>query len=200
RGCSGWGGVELAGRCLRPGQAVVGVTGTNGKSTTTALLGALCEAGGLAPFVGGNLGTPFSEAMEGPPRKTYVLELSSFQLEGIEDLRIHGAAVLNLTPDHLDRYPSLAAYAGAKARIFQNQEPGDLAVVNADDPMTLGMLEGTRGACFAFTGIAGRRPPPGIAGLAEPTADGFRFTFAGVSLHLGNRALRGEHNRANAMA
>jgi UDP-N-acetylmuramoylalanine--D-glutamate ligase len=199
-GCPVWGEVELAGRFLLPGAAVLGVTGTNGKSTTTALLGALCEAGGLAPFVGGNLGIPFSEAMEGAPRSTYVLELSSFQLEGIEDLRLHGAAVLNLTPDHLDRYDSLAAYAAAKARIFRNQEPGDVAVVNADDPGTLAMLEGTRGARFAFTATAGRPPPPGIAGLAEPTADGFRLAFASVSLVLRNRALRGAHNRANAMA
>jgi UDP-N-acetylmuramoylalanine--D-glutamate ligase len=199
-GCPVWGEVELAGRFLRPGAAVLGVTGTNGKSTTTALLGALCEAGGLAPFVGGNLGTPFSEAIDGPPRSTYVLELSSFQLEGIEDLRIHGAAVLNLTPDHLDRYDTLQDYARAKARIFRNQEPGDVAVVNADDPATLGMLEGTRAARFAFTAAAGRPPPPGISGLAEPTVDGFRFTFTDVQLLLRNRALRGAHNRADAMA
>ena len=199
-GCPVWGEVELAGRFLPSGAVVLGVTGTNGKSTTTALLGALCEAGGLAPFVGGNLGTPFSEAIDGPPRSSYVLELSSFQLEGIEDLRIHGAAVLNLTPDHLDRYDTLEDYARAKARIFRNQEPGDVAVVNADDPATLRMLEGTRGARFAFTATAGLPPPPRVSGLAEPTAEGFRFTFTEVELLLRNRALRGAHNRANAMA
>ena len=199
-GCPVWGEVELAGRFLPSGAVVLGVTGTNGKSTTTALLGALCEAGGLAPFVGGNLGTPFSEAIDGPPRSSYVLELSSFQLEGIEDLRIHGAAVLNLTPDHLDRYDTLEDYARAKARIFRNQEPSDVAVVNADDPATLRMLEGTRGARFAFTATAGLPPPPRVSGLAEPTAEGFRFTFTEVELLLRNRALRGAHNRANAMA
>jgi UDP-N-acetylmuramoylalanine--D-glutamate ligase len=198
-GCVVWGEVELAGRLLPRDVPVLGVTGTNGKSTTTALLGELCRAGGLQPFVGGNLGTPLSEAVDAPAPGAYVLELSSFQLEGVEALRVHAGAVLNLTPDHLDRYRSLEAYGAAKARMFRNQEPGDVAVVNADDPRTLEMLRGARSAGFAFTLRAGPIPP-GVQGVAEPTSDGFRLSFAGLSFRLTNRALRGGHNLANAMA
>ena len=195
-----WGEIELAARYLPPGALVLGVTGTNGKSTTTALLGALCEAGGLDPFVGGNLGTPLSRAVLEQPRRTYVLELSSFQLEGMDTLRVHGAAVLNLTPDHLDRYDGMEGYAAAKAGIFRSQEPGDVAVVNADDRWTLAMLDGVRAGRFAFTLRSGLAPPPGLAGTAEPTEGGFHLPFAGLRFRLANRALRGGHNLANAMA
>jgi UDP-N-acetylmuramoylalanine--D-glutamate ligase len=195
-----WGEIELAARFLPPGAAVLGVTGTNGKSTTTALLGALCEAGGLAPFVGGNLGTPLSRAVLEPPRRTYVLELSSFQLEGMETVRIHAAAVLNLTPDHLDRYDGMEDYAAAKARIFRCQEPADVAVVNADDPWTPGMLAGARARRFGFTLRPGLFPPQSLVGLAEPIEGGFQLGFAGLRLGLANRALRGGPNLANAMA
>ena len=199
-GCPVWGEIELAARFLPPGAPVLGVTGTNGKSTTTALLGALAAAGGLEAFVGGNLGTPLSRAVLGPARRAYVLELSSFQLEGMDTVRVHAAAVLNLTPDHLDRYEGMEDYARAKARIFRSQEPGDVAVVNADDPWTVGMLAGVRGRRFGFTLRPGLPPPEGLLGLAEPTEGGFQLGFAGVRLRLANRALRGAHNLANAMA
>ena len=195
-----WGEVELAARYLPPGALVLGVTGTNGKSTTTALLGALCKAGGLDPFVGGNLGTPLSSAVLEPPRRTYVLELSSFQLEGMETVRVHGAAVLNLTPDHLDRYDGMEDYAGAKARIFRNQEPSDVAVVNADDPWTVRMLEGTRGRRYGFTLQPDRLPPPELVDLAGGAEGSFQILGARVRLRVLNRALRGRHNLTNAMA
>jgi len=195
-----WGEIELAARSLPPGALVLGVTGTNGKSTTTALLGALCQAGGLDPFVGGNLGTPLSRAVLEPPRRTYVLELSSFQLEGMDSVRVHGAAVLNLTPDHLDRYDGMDDYAAAKARIFRSQEPGDVAVVNADDSWTLRMVDGARASRFGFTLRPGLPAPAGLAGTAEPTEGGFQLGFAGLRFRVGSRALRGGHNLANAMA
>ena len=195
-----WGEIELAARYLPAGAMVLGVTGTNGKSTTTALLGALCESGGLDPFVGGNLGTPLSRAVLESPRRAYVLELSSFQLEGMETVRVHGAAVLNLTPDHLDRYDGMEGYAAAKARIFRNQEPADVAVVNADDPWTLGMLDGAHARRFAFGLRPGRPPPRGVSGTAERVEGGFQLGFAGLRFRLENRALRGGHNLANAMA
>jgi len=195
-----WGEVELAARFLPPGAMVLGVTGTNGKSTTTALLGSLCEAGGLRPFVGGNLGTPLSRAVLEPPRGVYVVELSSFQLEGMETVRVHGATVLNLTPDHLDRYDGMEDYAAAKARILRNQEPGDVAVVNADDPWTLRMAAGARGRRFGFTLRPGLAIPEGLVGLASPVEGGFQLGFSNVTLRLANRALRGAHNLANAMA
>ena len=200
-GVAVWGEVELAARFLPPGALVLGVTGTNGKSTTTALLGALCQAGGLEPFVGGNLGTPLSAAVLEPPRRTYVLELSSFQLEGMETVRVHGAAVLNLTPDHLDRYEGMEDYAAAKARIFRNQEPGDVAVVNDDDPRTVGMLEGTRARRMGFTATGNLVPRSRYADMAVPTGDGSFSLRTGAGFALGNsRALRGDHNLANAMA
>jgi UDP-N-acetylmuramoylalanine--D-glutamate ligase len=200
RGVPVWGEIELASRFLPSGAMVLGVTGTNGKSTTTALLGALCEAGGLDPFVGGNLGTPLSRAVLGPPRRTYVLELSSFQLEGMDTVQVHGGAVLNLTPDHLERYDGLEGYAAAKARIFRNQEPGDVAVVNADDRATLGMLDGARGGRFGFTLRPGLPALAGLSGMAGPVEGGFQLGFAGLRFRVANRALRGGHNLANAMA
>jgi UDP-N-acetylmuramoylalanine--D-glutamate ligase len=200
QGCPVWGEIELAARFLPEGAMVLGVTGTNGKSTTTALLGALCQAGGLDPFVGGNLGTPLSRAVLEPPRRAYVLELSSFQLEGMDSVRVHAAAVLNLTPDHLDRYAGMDDYSRAKARIFRNQERADVAVVNADDAGTVDMLGGLRARRFGFTLVPGLSPPGGFLGMAEPVEDGFQLGFAGVRLRVANRALRGGHNLANAMA
>jgi UDP-N-acetylmuramoylalanine--D-glutamate ligase len=196
-----WGEVELAWRFL--GDApLVGITGTNGKSTTTALCGKLFDMGGRRPFVGGNLGLPLSEAaLSDQPFGVYVVELSSFQLEGADTLRCSGAAILNLTPDHLDRYASHAAYGEAKARIFRNQAPGDFAVVNADDP---GARELGRRAAVPLYGFTlasdGARDLPGRA-VAD--GDGFRIEMedrAPERFRLRNRALRGAHNLYNAMA
>jgi len=154
----------------------------------------------MDPFVGGNLGTPLSRAVLEPAQQTYVLELSSFQLEGMDTVRVHGAAVLNLTPDHLDRYDGLEDYAAAKARIFRSQEPGDVAVVNADDRRTLGMLDAARGGRFGFTLQPGLPAPAGLSGTAEPVEGGFQLGFAGLRFRVASRALRGGHNLANAMA
>ncbi len=200
RGVPVWGEVELAARLLAPGVPVVGITGTNGKSTTTALCGALCAAGGLRPFVGGNLGTPLSEAAEAEPPGVYVVEFSSFQLEGLQTLRVHAAAVLNLTPDHLDRYPSLEEYARAKARIFLSQEPGDVAVLNLDDPWTLRLAGQLRATARGFTLDERTTLPGGFAGAAVASAEGFRLLSEDLSFRVANRALRGAHNLQNAMA
>src|SRR5262245_26292343 len=125
--------VEVASWFLRG--TIVGITGSNGKSTTTALAGHILAAGGLDAVACGNLGTPLSELIEADtPARHYVVELSSFQLEGIETLRPRIAALLNLTPDHQDRYTDNAAYSDAKMRLFMNQGPADHAIVNADDP------------------------------------------------------------------
>ena len=130
------GEIELAARFVRA--PLVGVTGTNGKSTVTSLAGAILAATGRPTFAGGNLGDPLIEVVEQPaagPDGHLVVELSSFQLETCEGLRPQVAALLNVTPDHLDRYPSMDAYVAAKGRIFQAQTPADFAVVNADDPL-----------------------------------------------------------------
>lgn len=114
---------------------VAAVTGTKGKSTTTAALGAMLRRAGTEARVGGNIGEAVTGLLEGAgPDTTFVLEVSSFQLEGTQTFRPRVAVFLNLSPDHLDRHPSFEDYARAKSRIFQNQTPDDWAVVNADDP------------------------------------------------------------------
>jgi UDP-N-acetylmuramoylalanine--D-glutamate ligase len=111
---------------------VIAITGTNGKSTTTTLVGEILKGWGWKVFVGGNLGTPLSEAV-GPLWDFIVVEVSSFQLETISKFRPRIAALLNITPDHLDRYPDLLSYQKAKWRIFENQSTEDHAILNGDD-------------------------------------------------------------------
>jgi len=125
--------VEAASWFLRG--TLIGITGSNGKSTTTSLAGHILSAAGLDAVACGNLGTPLSELIDSDsPARHYVVELSSFQLEGIETMRPRIAALLNLSPDHQDRYKDSAAYYDAKMRIFMNQGPADHAILNADDP------------------------------------------------------------------
>src|SRR5919106_3317983 len=196
-----WGEVELAWRFLPPAP-LVGITGTNGKSTTTALCGALFQAGGRRAFVGDNLGSPLSEAaLTEQPFQVYVVELSSYQLEGAETLRCNGAALLNLTPDHVDRYPSHAAYGAAKARIFRNQNRGDFAVVNADDAAVMALARGASVPLHGFSLADGGARD--LASRAVAEGDGFRIErgdAAPEGFHVRNRALRGAHNLQNAMA
>jgi UDP-N-acetylmuramoylalanine--D-glutamate ligase len=116
---------------------VVAITGSNGKSTTTAMAGDMARAGGLQAEVCGNIGEPLVDKVEGAPGRVFVVELSSFQIEGIATFKPKAAALLNLSEDHLDRYGSLQAYADAKRRLFRDQDGADIAVLNADDPETL---------------------------------------------------------------
>jgi UDP-N-acetylmuramoylalanine--D-glutamate ligase len=125
-----WGELELGFR--RFSGKVAAVTGTNGKSTVTTLLGQMASHVFPRVFVGGNLGTPFIEA-GGETHDWAVVEVSSFQLETIESFRPSVAVLLNITEDHRDRYPDFPSYADAKMKIFRNQGPGDTAVVNVDD-------------------------------------------------------------------
>jgi UDP-N-acetylmuramoylalanine--D-glutamate ligase len=129
-----WSEVELAARML-PSNPIAGVTGTNGKTTTTHLVGAMLAAGGVPCEVAGNVGRAVTE-LPGriEPGAWIACELSSFQLEDIDTLRCRVALVLNLTPDHLDRHGSMDAYVTAKLRICENQREGDTAVLNGDDP------------------------------------------------------------------
>ncbi len=196
--------VELAWRFAEETPAV-GITGTNGKSTTTALAGALFREDRRA-FVGGNLGTPLSEhVLGGRPADVLVLELSSFQLEGIERLRPRVGALLNVTADHLDRYPDVEAYALAKARLFANQQPGDFAVANARDERTVALAGSSRGGLWTFG--FGPPAPRAVRDAAdgEPAAAGSPLSFAAEGrapehYFVRGRALRGRHNRENAMA
>src|SRR5580693_3420119 len=129
------GELELASRYLQ-GQ-IVAITGSNGKTTTTTLVGKILSDAGLPTLVGGNIGLPVIDLVEkSSAETTSVLEVSSFQLETIEGFHPKIAVVLNITPDHLDRHHTLAAYVDAKARIFENQQPDDFAVLNGDDRVT----------------------------------------------------------------
>lgn len=121
--------------------ALVAVTGTNGKSTVTTLIGDLLKGSGKKVFVGGNLGTPLAEYLAGPQDcEAVVLEVSSFQLDSAGEFRPQVGVLLNITPDHLDRYASYEAYVESKMSLFKNQQPGDVAVVNGDDPVIAGWL------------------------------------------------------------
>lgn len=127
-----WSEVELAARFARG--RIVGVTGSNGKSTVTTMVAAICRAAELTTRAGGNLGTPFADLVADGQTGIYVLELSSFQLELTATLDADIAIVTNLSPDHLDRHPDLDAYARAKARLLENQSAEHTSVLNADDP------------------------------------------------------------------
>ncbi|MFZ0759254.1 MAG: UDP-N-acetylmuramoyl-L-alanine--D-glutamate ligase [Candidatus Sulfotelmatobacter sp.] len=144
------GEIELAAQFL-PGP-IVAITGSNGKTTTTALTGEVMAAGGLPTLVGGNIGTPaISLAGRATPETVIVLEVSSFQLETIQTFRPKVAVVLNVTPDHLDRHRTFEAYVDAKVRIFENQRENDFAVLNADDPTCAGMAARTQAQVFWFS-------------------------------------------------
>ncbi|HWZ84119.1 MAG TPA: UDP-N-acetylmuramoyl-L-alanine--D-glutamate ligase [Terriglobales bacterium] len=144
------GEIELAAQFL-PGP-IVAITGSNGKTTTTTLMGEIMTAAGVPTLVGGNIGTPaISLAERAKPETVVVLEISSFQLETIQTFRPKIAVVLNVTPDHLDRHRTFEIYTDAKARIFENQQGGDFAVLNADDPTCVAMGARTRAQVFWFS-------------------------------------------------
>jgi len=145
--------IELAYRWLQG--RVIAITGTKGKSTTTELTGRILEAAGFKVTVGGNIGAPLSaQVAESTPETLHVVETSSFQLEQIESFRPWVAVMLNFSPDHLDRHPSVEAYGAAKARIFENQAADDWAVINADDPGVLDLARRTRAARRLFSRLA----------------------------------------------
>lgn len=115
---------------------VLAVTGTNGKSTVTTLIGDLLTGSGRKAFVGGNIGIPLAEYLAGPQDcEVVVLEVSSFQLDSAGEFRPQVGVLLNITPDHLDRYASYGEYVDSKMSLFKNQQPGDVAIINGDDPV-----------------------------------------------------------------
>jgi UDP-N-acetylmuramoylalanine--D-glutamate ligase len=143
--------IELASRYLR-GQ-VIAITGTNGKTTTTALVGEILRMAGFPTQVGGNIGTPLISLVEASSDDTWsIVELSSFQLEAVPTFRPHIAVILNITPDHLDRYASFEEYAQAKLNIFENQLSSDFAVLNHEDPNLRKAAGKIRSQVFWFSG------------------------------------------------
>ena len=202
RGLDIVGDIELF--ALAADAPVVGVTGTNGKSTVTTLVGRMAERARLRVRVGGNLGDPALDlltASQRDPERTelYVLELSSFQLESTRSLDLKAATVLNVTPDHLDRYASLADYAAAKARIFARC---DTAIVNLDDPLVVAMpLPGQATLSFSLraTSAADFAIASGAANRAA-SLDSWITRRNEPLLPLRELRLQGLHNSANALA
>ena len=184
------GDIELFARAAAA--PVAGITGTNGKSTVTTLLGRMAARAGVKVRVGGNLGEPALDLLD-PAAELYVLELSSYQLEATESLHCRAATVLNVTPDHLDRYIDIEAYAAAKARIFARC---DAAVINLDDPLVVAMPTGAartlsfslRAAIGADYAIARRGREWWLTRREEPL------------LPLAAMRIKGLHNAANALA
>lgn len=164
RGVPIWGDIELLAQLTTA--PIAAITGSNGKSTVTTLLGLMAERAGIRAAVGGNLGEPVDlwlqqERNAGNPLDCYVLELSSFQLETTHSLKARVATVLNISPDHLDRYDGLEEYIAAKRRIFQ----GDgVMVVNADDPAVMAMIELWPGSGALHPERTGRRRLRVVAG------------------------------------
>ncbi len=190
RGLDLVGDIELFAR--EAGGRIVGITGTNGKSTVTTLVGEFAKAAGIEVRVGGNLGEPALDLLEGPPAAMYVLEISSYQLETTHSLQLEAATVLNVTPDHLDRYPDFAGYAAAKARIY---ERAATAIVNLDDEIVVRMPRpAQRQVAFSL-----RRQEAQFRLIAR---DGQEWLAEGSDplLPLAELALPGLHNAANALA
>lgn len=150
RGVEVIGEIELASRFLRG--RIVAITGTNGKTTTTSLIGQMLKDAGMKVQVGGNIGTPLISMIESSHHDGWnVVEVSSFQLETIVDFHPTVAAVLNVTPNHMDRYESLMDYAAAKHRIFMNQTVSDVAILNADDEIVSSWAAGLRARVVPFS-------------------------------------------------
>jgi UDP-N-acetylmuramoylalanine--D-glutamate ligase len=190
-----FGELELASRFVKA--PIIGITGTNGKSTVTTMVGDILKAAGKDVFVGGNLGTPLIEAAD-QDVDVLVIEISSFQLEWIEKFRAHVGIHLNLSDDHFERYRDLEDYGRAKARLFENQGAGDFAVLNRDDPNVWKLRLPMRSRVISF-------------GLSTPSAGGDAIwpadenLFFDIDRHRGridlaHFKLPGRHNLANAMA
>ncbi|MCS6804196.1 MAG: UDP-N-acetylmuramoyl-L-alanine--D-glutamate ligase [Acidobacteriota bacterium] len=190
------GEVEWAWRFLKG--RMVGVTGSNGKTTVTSLIGAILSQAGFDTLVGGNIGLPLTALIDrATDESVLVVELSSFQLETAETLRPHVAVMTNISPDHLDRHGSLSAYINAKRRIFLNQTRDDWAVLNADDPIVLKMMYDTQAQPIVFS--RRRELDEGVFLMDERLV----YRFGGQQhevMKVKEIPLRGWHNVENVMA
>jgi UDP-N-acetylmuramoylalanine--D-glutamate ligase len=190
--------IEIAWRIAEnetPGNRWLAVTGTNGKSTTTAWIAEILRSAGRPVALAGNIGAPLSGFLDEPAPRDFVCEVSSFQLESIEAFRPDVDVLTNVTPDHLDRYASFDEYAAAKERVFANQRADDFAVVNADDPVASRVRTRARRIPFSRTA-----PAPGGAWIEN----GRILSEAGgkrrVVLAADALSLPGAHNLENALA
>jgi UDP-N-acetylmuramoylalanine--D-glutamate ligase len=200
--------LEIASRFLTA--PILALTGTNGKSTSVTLIGKMLQQGGKRVFVGGNLGTALSEAAERAlqaartrqpsPFDFLVVEVSSFQLETVEQFHPWIAAILNVTVDHQDRYDSLDEYIAAKNRIFENQTSSDYALFNLDDARVAALRRDAKGRVLGFTRT--KALPPDVAGGTYLEADRIMTTVTGRPEEVCRRddiRIIGNHNLENAM-
>jgi len=190
------GEVELAYRFLQG--KVIAITGSNGKTTTTTLAGEILNKSGKKTLVGGNIGTPvISLVGQSSPEHLLVLEISSFQLETIQQFKPWIAAILNITPDHLDRHHTFQAYIDAKARIFENQQAGDFGLLNLDDPTSAALKDKVKGTLYWFS----RRQP--VENGTYLSQDQIVFRNSGHEtpvLPISEIQLKGAHNLENVLA
>ena len=196
RGVRVWSEAELAFRaCQAPFAAI---TGTNGKSTTTTLIGLMLKHTGRRAIVAGNIGTALCDVVPGLSQECWVVaEISSFQLETIEVFHPRIALLLNITPDHLDRYTDLAGYLQAKARIFLNQTPEDAAVLNADDPLTLEAAVYGKARKVFFS----QRQPVSEGAFVQDGAFWLRLDGKGEAIcRREDLKIQGSHNTENTLA
>ncbi|HJT88123.1 MAG TPA: UDP-N-acetylmuramoyl-L-alanine--D-glutamate ligase [Bryobacteraceae bacterium] len=192
RGARVIGEVELAAPFLKG--RTIGITGSNGKTTTTSLVGHILRQAGLHVQVGGNIGTPVTAMTAGSRADGWnVLELSSFQLETICEFRAHIGLALNVTQNHLDRHHTFENYAAAKGRLFETMQAGDFAVLNADDPVCVGYARQTAAAALWFS--SRRQVEPGASLCGE------RLMLDGAFLmETAEIPIRGRHNVENVLA
>jgi len=192
RGIQVIGEVELAAPLLKG--RTIGVTGSNGKTTTTSLIGHILRESGVTVQVGGNIGTPVT-SMIGSSRDDgwNVLELSSFQLETIREFRAHIGVCLNVTQNHLDRHHTFENYAAAKGRLFETQQPGDFAVLNADDPVCVKYAGHTKATPQWFSGTHKVVPGAQLCGDKLVLDTQLLMTASDVPI-------RGRHNLENVLA
>lgn len=190
-------GVRLSGDidlfCREITAPIIAITGSNAKSTVTTLVGKMAQAAGINVGVCGNIGTPVLQMLEEPEKELYVIELSSFQLETTQALRAKVAAVLNITPDHMDRYSSFQAYHKAKHRIFRGAKN---VVVNKDDPLTMPLVPSHVISLAYHTGA----PDINVYGLIKEKNDVWISLGTERLLPASELKIKGHHNLMNAMA
>ncbi len=186
------GDIELFARCVQA--PVVAITGSNGKGTVTTLLGEMAQQAGLKVKLGGNIGTPVLDLLPQAVPDYYILELSSFQLESTFSLHSHAAVILNLSPDHLDRYTTMAAYLQAKQTIYRHCQH---AVINRDN---LALSQGLDLSLQAVTSFGLDEPPAAQFGLRSTADDVFLMHGSEQLLSVSKMKIKGQHNWSNALA
>lgn len=195
------GEIELASRFIK--EPIIAITGTNGKTTTTTLITLMLERSGFKVFTGGNIGTPLIEYADKMVNENQsekcdflIVELSSFQLDTIENFKPHIATLLNITDDHLDRYADMNAYARSKGRIFENQTADDIAIINGDDSTSLELSKVLQNRKFIF-GAKGS----GYSAVISRNKITFQLPEKDVfTVNLSNTKLFGKHNLENIAA